>query len=115
MRRHLDHIEGQMKLSSSNMEIELSDNGSEETEEKELVENWRGLVAQPKKRASYLTPCPEWQHMDMAEKQKKTRVGLLRNGNYFASHTINTGKAQLSCCEYVCFRLLLPVPLLRIL
>lgn len=47
--------------------------------------------------------------MEMASKPKKTRVGLLRNGNYFASHTINTGKAQLSvvnsfcqclCCAY---------------
>lgn len=104
VRRHLDHIEGQMKLSSANMKIELSDEDSEETEEQEEpVENWRGLVASTKKRTSYLTPCPEWQHMDLTTKQKKTQIGLLRNGNHFASHAINTGKAQLSVVNTCAF------------
>lgn len=74
-----------------------------DTEEQEPVENWRGLVVPPKKRKSYLTPCPEWQHMNMATQHKKTRIGLLRNGNYFANHTINTGKAQLSVVNTCAF------------
>lgn len=89
-----------MKLSSANMEI---DEECEETEEQEPLEDWRGLVVPPRKRTSttYLTPCPERQRM--TTKHKKIRIGLLRNGNYLANHTINTGKAQLSVVNTCAF------------
>ncbi len=39
--------------------------------EEDPVENWKGLVAPPKKRLSYLTSCSEWLHADLNLKRKK--------------------------------------------
>lgn len=107
--RHLGFIEGNMRICSakkikkeaeaarkeetvklqnpieSSEEQEMDENCSQEphSEETAALENWRGLAVPPKKRklTSYLSPCPEWLHSDPAVKQKKVKLGLLKNGN----------------------------------
>ena len=115
--RHLNYIEGQMRLSSAAVsanyikseknETEISsincDGGETEDNPKihEPVENWRGLAVPPKKRKSYLTPQPEWLHVDMATKKGKTQIGLLQNGNL--SKPIKVGKALVSLTNTCAF------------
>ncbi|CAM4691816.1 unnamed protein product [Leuciscus chuanchicus] len=60
--------------------------------EEDPVENWKGLGVPPKKRLSYLTPCSEWLHADINLKRKKTKINVLKNGNYQAKKPIAVDK-----------------------
>ena len=113
--QHLAMTEGSMKLSAATiknhnkMEVNTMEDNDDrgqqngrqdnetllDTDKNEPIENWRGLGVPPKRRKSYLTPCPEWLHKDSAP-QQKISIGLMKNGNHLASHPIKLGKMHVA-------------------
>ncbi len=113
--RHLEFLEGNMRLSSApvkktehtetfkTQETEPKPGRSEQdaevkqqSVEEDPVENWKGLGVPPKKRLSYLTPCSEWLHADINLKRKNTKMNVLKNGNYQAKTPIAVDKMLVS-------------------
>lgn len=110
--RHLEFLEGNMRLSSAPVKttehIETKNQKTktahcdQDTEvqqklvEEDPVENWKGLGVPLKKRLSYLTPCSEWLHTDINLKRKKTKINVLKNGNYQANKPIAVDKMLVS-------------------
>lgn len=119
--RHLEFLEGNMRLSAApvlttmhtetnNLKIEPNASHTEQdTEveapsvEKDPIENWKGLSVPPKKRLSYLTPCSEWLHADTNLKRKRTKINVLKNGNYHAKTPITVDKVPISVTNTCAF------------
>ena len=107
IRTHLGYIEGQMRLSSAALSVNSKDTEPNQMDtppvycdegeaEDNHMENWRGLAVPPKKRKSYLTPCPEWLHVDTAPKKQKIQIGLLPNGNLTKPIKVDKAQVRLS-------------------
>ncbi|KAM3619924.1 uncharacterized protein V6R79_015949 [Siganus canaliculatus] len=62
------------------------------------VENWRGFAVPLKKRkmSSYLSPCPEWLHVDGSVDWKKVKVQLFKNGSHQQPVKLGNGKCLCS-------------------
>lgn len=102
--RHLEFIEGRMKLSLANdANPERMTEVIQDSENDQPLENWRGLAIPPKKRKSYLTPCPEWLHKDSVPKRQKMQIDNLKNGNHLAHRPIKLGKTQLAVTNTCAF------------
>lgn len=121
VKRHLEFLEGNMRISAApvktteqtetnnrNTEPEADhselDTGVESSSlEKDPVENCKGLSIPPKKRLFYLNPCSEWLHADANLKRKRTKMNVLKNGNYYAKTPIKVDKMLVSVTNTCAF------------